>query len=95
MDPVLPPYFTDNSHCLPHRVLKYPDILTVVIRRSLLGVLKQLRSVRSSGMYSKKSSVRASHLPAAFCAFRSFLLVPFTALFFSIVFSAFFVKVKS
>lgn len=46
-------------------------------------------------MYSEKSSARASHLPAAFCAFRLFLLVPFTALPFSIVGSRFFVKAKT
>lgn len=46
-------------------------------------------------MYSEKSSARASHLPAAFCAFRLFLLVPFTALPFSIVGSRFFVKAKA
>ena len=46
-------------------------------------------------MYSEKSSARASHQPAAFCAFRLFLLVPFTALPLSIVGSRFFVKAKA
>ena len=31
-------------------------------------------------MYSEKSAMRASHRPAAFCAFRPLLLVPFVAL---------------
>ncbi len=43
-------------------------------------------------MYSEKSSMRASHLPAAFCAFRPLLLVPFVALFLSIGNSPRFVK---
>ena len=43
-------------------------------------------------MYSEKSSMRASHLPAAFCAFRPLLLVPFVALFLSIGNSRRFVK---
>ena len=43
-------------------------------------------------MYSEKSSMRASHRPAAFCAFRLLLLVPFVALCFSIGNSPLFVK---
>ena len=43
-------------------------------------------------MYSEKSSMRASHRPAAFCAFRPLLLVPFVALVPSIGNSPQFVK---
>ena len=43
-------------------------------------------------MYSEKSSMRASHRPAAFCAFRLLLLVPFVALVPSIGNSPQFVK---
>ena len=45
---VLPPYFTDSSHCLPQWVLyltSYPGMLTVAIRRSLLS-FQQIRPVR-------------------------------------------------
>jgi len=63
---VLPPYFTSCSRSLPLRVQPvYSSTITCAFRRSLLKCLfgAKLQDVFTAGL------PRASHLPAAFCAY--------------------------
>ena len=63
---MLPPYFTNCSRSLPLRVQPvYSSTITCAFRRSLLKCLfgAKLQDVFTAGL------PRASHLPAAFCAY--------------------------
>ena len=80
---MLPPYFTDSSHCLPQRTncllcrislkeCRLPHICSslitdAVLRRSLLKTTWILFDARLRDVFAVRLP-RASHLPAAFCA---------------------------
>ena len=75
---MLPPYFTDSSHCLPHGVPVYPGTITDACPPQ--PTWEKSCSVRNSKRYSKPVSMRPSHHPVAFCPFRRLLLVLFSVL---------------
>ena len=79
-NPVLPPLFTNSSHCLPQQVHQKSDILrhdnVCLIRHSLLGTNNNSVGCAAPGCIRPPAETRASHQPAAFCASYSNYLFP-------------------
>ena len=81
---VVPPNFTGNSHCLPQRVqpndlrynnVRYSAILSCCNVHSTSRPTRHVHSAAKLQDVFIKNFPRASHQPAALCAFRSLLLV--------------------
>lgn len=86
---MLPPYFTDSSHCLPQRTKKYaslfqPDNGCCVPAQPTENHGK-FRSVRSSGMYSQCVSRVPLICRLLSVRYLGLLLVPFYALDMSVI----------
>ena len=82
---MVPPNFTDNSHCPPHRVRLQNTCYVSVRILSCCNVHSTSRPTRLIHSAAKLQDVfiedfpRASHQPATFCAFHNPLLVLITA----------------